>query len=506
MQHTRLVAAFSLVAALVVPGAARALPKLEDAVPMPDEFNNIITIYPDSENTATVKRFWLVPSTARIVRRPNGTLAFGLVHSGVSGFDPDGVNALLNVTVQPYIDEPTVSRAKTLITQRERAAGATDIGFNFVSPTETTCQMLIGGQYYDWSGAGKTVIQGGAVEAGIPFQVKVTQSFDVRCLTQAGGPEAATFGALYTMKFHGIGNRVHFAVTANYKQSLEHFKVAVRGSAWFGLVQANARAEWTKFKDQPFVKLQVFEGTQQEVDQYLDKYGAQKLLNGLMEQLANRTGMFARTVQPSNLPDAPGGGGFLGWGVSVGGGFESVENETDLRYEVDLQFTREHEIAFGMNFATGGDELRQYVKNLTDTNKPFPTSDDFKSRTQQEGQCKLKNLKALKSLLDQGLIDQPTYAELVKDALAKGCFVSYEGVGASPTGPPGGVGSRVTTAELLQFTRMRRRAGHGGPGAEAPGGSKPPPEAPGGSPPAPGSPGSKPPPDAPGAGHERKGG
>lgn len=410
--------AISLTFAL--PGTATALPKLEEPVPLPATFEDIITIYPDNNEP---HYYWVVPSTARFVRKPDGKLSFGLVHSGLSSFDPDGVSALLTVTVQPYIDQATLAKAKTLIAATD--AGAT---FSFVDPIETTCRLLVGGQFVDWDGQSKTVIPGGTVESGIPFQFKTTNSLDVRALSQAGGGDANTIGALFTMKYRGIGKRIHFTLTAKYDQTLTHFKAAVSGSAWFGAVKANVRTEWTDFKDQPFVKLTVLEGTQADVDNYMDKYGAQKLLNTLLEQLANRTGMFTRTVYPTNLPDAPGGGGLFGWGVSVGGGFEKSTSTSDLFYEVDINFTEEREITFGMTFPTSSEDLKPYVKNLTDTLKPFPTSDDYKQIAIQNGKCIKNNLIALKSLFDAGLIPQVDYLDMVKDAIAKGCHVQYSGV------------------------------------------------------------------------------
>src|SRR6185369_3094808 len=68
------------------------LPKLNAPVELPSTFDGVITVYADSENTNQVRRYWLIPSTARIVRRQDGKLAFGLVHSGVSSFDRDGIN------------------------------------------------------------------------------------------------------------------------------------------------------------------------------------------------------------------------------------------------------------------------------------------------------------------------------------------------------------------------------------------------------------------------------
>jgi hypothetical protein len=415
-------------------GALQALPKLEEPVPLPADFTDIVTIYPDN---TVAKAYWIVPSTARIVKKPDGTLSFGLVHSGISSYDPDGLSALLTLTVQPYIDEANLTKAKNLVAMQN--PGAT---FSFISPIETTCRLLVGGQFVDWDGKSKTVIAGGTVEAGIPFQFKTTNNLDVRALSQGGGGDANTIGALFTMKYRGIGKKIHFKVVAKYDQTLTHFKAAVSGSGWFGLVKAKAKSEWTDFKDKPFVTYQVLEGTQEDVDKYMEKYGAQKLLNTLLEQLANRSGMFTKTVQPTNLPDAPGGGGILGWGVSVGGGFEKSTSTSDLEYEVNLNFTEDREISFGMTFPTSSTDLKPYVKNLTDTNKPFPTGEDYKKIAAQNGMCMKDNLKALKSLLDAGLLPQEVYIDMVKDAVTKGCHVKYVGAdaesmgGLSLTGPP----------------------------------------------------------------------
>jgi len=393
---------------------------LDTPVELPADFSGIITIYPDSENTNSIRRYWLIPSTARIVRRQDGKLAFGLQHSGVSDIDPDGINALLNVTMQPYIDETTLNNAKNFITKKATDEGATSVTFNFITPTETTCQILVGGQYIDWSGSNKTIIKGGSIEAGIPFQVKLERSFDVRCLTQAGGEEGSVFGALYTMKFKGVGNRVHFIITANLKETFEHFKAKVSASGWFGLGRASASAEWQKLKTEPFIKLTIISGTEEQIE----KFHAQKIFDEILTQLTNRTGLFARQLKPNGLPDSPGGGGFMGWSFNASAGFELTKEEVDLRVEVDAQFTREQEIVFGMDFPTGGAEMKEgrYVKNLTNTDKPYPTSEDFSQQRIKHEKCLRAKLQTVKELLDQGLIDEELAKVLRLDVVANRCF------------------------------------------------------------------------------------
>lgn len=400
-------------------------PQLNTPVELPANFEGIITIYPDNLNTAEVRRYWLIPSTARIVRNPGGKLAFGLVHSGISSFDPDGINALLNVTVQPYVDDKTLNQAKTLVEKKALDEGAKTVSFNFVSPTETSARLLVGGQFVDMLGKEQTVVKGGSVEAGIPFQVKVTKSFDVRCLAQAGGEEGATFGALYTMKFQGVGNPVKFTITASFEETYKHFAARVKASGWFGLAKADVKTEWQELKKQPFVKLKIDSGTEEDIE----KFHARDLFNKLLDQVTNQTGLFARVLKPSGLPDAPGGGGIFGWGLSVGGGYEAYTDRTDFVVSVDAQYTREQEIAFGMNFPTGGAELKGYVKNITDTTKPWPTSDDFKKQAAQQKQCIQNNVKTLKQWRDDGTISQQLYDELIKDAITKGCHVNLPGGG-----------------------------------------------------------------------------
>src|SRR6516164_2621935 len=114
----------ALSVALFVSGSARALPKLEEPVSLPPDFNGVITIYPDSDNTKETKKFWLVPSTARVVRKPDGKLEYGLVHSGISGLYKDGISAQLTVTLQPWVDDGTLQKAKKLIEATEKANGA----------------------------------------------------------------------------------------------------------------------------------------------------------------------------------------------------------------------------------------------------------------------------------------------------------------------------------------------------------------------------------------------
>lgn len=401
--------------------AANALPMLEEPVPLPASFDGIVTVYPDNHNTTLVQNFWLVPSTARIVRKPDGKLAFGLVHSGVSGFDQDGISALLTTTFQPYVDAQTVNQAKDLISKSVEAQGGKAY-FRYVSPTETEVFFLIGGQYVDWEGKKpQAVIHGGLVEAGIPFQIKVTHSEDVRALSQAGGDDAATMGVQFRMKFDGVRSRCHFLITAKFKETYEHFKAAVSGSGWFGLVRASARVEIQKLLSEDAIKVTLYQCTQEK----FDKYYPVEAVDGLMTQLAARTGAFARTLKANGLPDAPGGGGMWGWSFSAGGGFESYDEQREMSFEYDLNFTESQEITFGMAFPTGGAELKTYVKNITDTNKPFPTSDDFKKQREQHAACRKANVAALDGMLAKGQLTRPQYEKFMEQAVTRGCYVDY---------------------------------------------------------------------------------
>lgn len=423
---TTLFKLFLLIFFFNTPGLA--LPLLDRPYPLPASFEGIITFYPDHENTNTKRSYWMIPSTARIIRNPSGKLAFGLVHSGVSSFDPDGINALLNITIQPYVDDATIQRAKRLIEEADAKEGATS-SFVFIAPTETTARLLIGGQYVDFrKGATDepgtkdvSVVKGGSVEAGIPFQVKIDKSFDVRALTQAGGDNTSTLGVLYSMKYKGIGDRVHVRITAKFTETYEHFKASVRASGWFGLARASASTEWQKLKSEDAVIIKILQGTEAQVDSILPKDIIQKL----MEALVARTGFFARTLKPNGISNAPGGGGLWGWSFSASGGFESTDEQRELIIEIDNQYTRDQEIVFGMSFPSGGDELKSYVKNVTNTDKPYPTSDDFNKILEQHRKCRASNIEALRRLLSERTINQELYDKLIENALTKGCYVDY---------------------------------------------------------------------------------
>src|SRR6185295_1999955 len=103
---------------------------------------------------------------ARIVKAQDGTLAFGLVHSGLTSLDPAGVNALLTLTVQPFVDAATLNRAKALVEEDARKRGAT-ASFSFVNPREMKAWLMVGGHPSDfWKGTGSEATAGGTVEAG----------------------------------------------------------------------------------------------------------------------------------------------------------------------------------------------------------------------------------------------------------------------------------------------------------------------------------------------------
>jgi hypothetical protein len=172
------------------------------------------------------------------------------------------------------------------------------------------------------------------------------------------------------------------------------------------------------------VKLKVIKGKQADVDKYMEKYGAQAILTRLGEQLQQRTGMFSRTIQSANLPDAP-EAGFLGWGLSVGGGYANIKDKSNIEFEYDLQFTREHELEFGASFANGGKQFEQYTKNLTHTNIPFPTSDDYKKRAEEEAKAIERGLKKLKDWRQMDLISEEEYQKLKDELLKQGAFSKF---------------------------------------------------------------------------------
>ena len=159
--------------------------------------------------------------------------------------------------------------------------------------------------------------------------------------------------------------------------------------------------------------------------------------------------MFAKQLQPGGLPDAPGGGGLWGWGVSAGGGFEHYDQNAQLTYAVDAQYTVEEEVSYGMSFPAGGKELETYVKNITDTGKPFPTSDDYKKISAQHKTCRENNITALKKLLSDGTIDQNLYSQLIEKAISKGCSVDYS-VEKIETNLFKALGSKATISSLKQ--------------------------------------------------------
>jgi hypothetical protein len=400
-------------------GKSFALPLLEQPVPLPADFQGVITIYPDSQNTSAIRRYWLVPSTARIVRGSDGKLGFGLHHSGLTSLDPAGVNALLTVTVQPYVDDSTLARAKSLVNDRARSEGATSVTFSFVTPREMKAWLMVGGHPSDfWKGTGSEATQGGTVEAGYVFQVRVSDDFDVRALTQAGADAASTIGARFTMKFDGLTDRCSFSVTAKFKEVYDHYKLVVSGSGWFGLTRATGKVEWQSLKGQNWVHFQSAGCS----DVTIEKYYGMKLVDALLTQLAARTGQFAPQIHPSGLPDAPGGGGIFGWSFNAGGGYEHVDEERDLEYSVNIQDRVTEEIAFGMSFPTASTDLLPYIKNLTDTDKPLPTGADIKKVAVENKACITEKIAFLKGLFDQGSISQAFYQSQVANAVSRGCY------------------------------------------------------------------------------------
>jgi hypothetical protein len=406
---------------LLTAGPASALPLLEQAYPLPASFDGVITIYPDSDNTPTVHRYWLVPNTARIKRKDHSTdLELGFSHGGLTRMETFGIKALLSVTIQPYVDDQTLQSAKKLITDADAKTGASS-SFNYIGPTSTTAYIMVGGHPGDFFGdSAKQTIAGGSVDAGIPFQVLLSDEFDVRTITQRGGDKASLVGARFKMAFDGLTDKCSFTITAHFDQVYEHFKQQVAASGWFGLVGGNEAVEWQNLKSQPWVKF-----TQKACsDETLDRYYGREVLKSFLDQLTSKTGYFAPQLKPNGLPNAPGSPGIFGWSLSVGGGYEQTSETVDLSYSVDVQSRVSREIEFGMSFVVASDELKPYIKNISDTNKPIPTSDDIAAVAAQHEACSIKRQALLDQLYSKGAITQQFYQQQSALVFKNGCVKS----------------------------------------------------------------------------------
>lgn len=409
---------------------AFALPKVDEPVPIGEEFDDVITIYPDSLNQA---RYWLVPSRARIPVT-DGAPAFGLTHSGISDFDVDGVRALLTVTFQPYVDEKALTKAKASVKEWAVKQGRPEPTFSFVTPTETTCEILIGGQRLTWSGKPDALFLGGSIDAGIPFQVAITNQWDVRALAQADGGDTHLFGVLYTMKFDCVRRPVKFTVRAKLSDTLDYVQERVNKSQWWGLSKKSSVKEWQDFRNTAKVELVVESGTEEDVA----KFHAAEILQQFTEAVNNRSGAFARSLPPPGVGAAPtvtGGvsGALAGvWGYRLASGWGTGVGRTEIRQRldvvhevrVDAQFTKQHAIIFGNTFALSEDgPLKNNLKNLTDGKIRFPSSDQFKAYQARIQKAMTDNRVVLATLKAQKKIDDKLYEELMATAIRGGPYV-----------------------------------------------------------------------------------
>ena len=401
-----------VVPALVVgifAATASAMPKIAEPVPLnPENLNALITIYPDDQNP---KQFWLVPNSVRIVER-DGRLRFGLVHSGISGWDPDGIRALVTMTVQPYVDESTLKQARDSIKRN-----VPDATFSFVSPKRTEAYLLIRGTRVLVSGKPDGKAIGGTIDAGLPIQILVNQSFDVRSLAQAAGANrsADVLGVDYEMFIDASVPDVAFEVTADLVAVGDYVAERVSKSSWWGLSRSTSVSDWKDFKEKAGVEVKIIRGTTEA----LEKYHLREIQESLLKQAADRTGMFQRTVPPPDqqLPVVNGGmiiphqwgWAVAGWGTGRGRWEAHTREERKLVYTVDASKTIEHSIEFGTTFDLGeNSRLRDHVKNLTDTNKPWPSSDDFLNYQKEILQKQAENLallNAVKSKLSPEVFD-----------------------------------------------------------------------------------------------------
>lgn len=318
----------------VAPYTASAYPVLDAVQGLPSP--ELITVYPDDANP---NLYYFVPTSVALARDENGTPRLGVQYWGLTAPDPEGAGAALTFSVRPAFDKKLVDSVAEEVKKKNKSA-------TFAFPTLVSSKMdvLINGAFAEKNqDTTDPSVSGGTVDATQAFTIALTK-IGGRAFAQGVAADSDILGARYTYKFLGVEKRLHARITVYNKRVYDHFKVTSSASAWWGMVRSSWSADWQKLVSDGSIVVDILEGGETDTDAYM-----LEVFKTIVNAKVGETGMFAPKLKPGGIAGAPESSNW-GWGFSGGGGWEHLEEKTNVQFEINTQKLGEREFQVGLSF------------------------------------------------------------------------------------------------------------------------------------------------------------
>jgi hypothetical protein len=374
-------------------------------------YPELITVYPDDRDPHL---YYFVPTTVAIQKHDNGSLAFGVQYWGLTGLDPAGSGAALNVTVIPAWDKDKVKAVSDAILKSDPQAK-----FSVPNLIGSSMELIVNSHFVPKNQNTTSPIStiGNTVDATQAFTLELN-NIGARAFSQGVAKDSDVMAARYTYKFRGVGKRLHARVTVYYKRVYDHFKATASASAWYGLVTSSWSVDWQKLTKDGSIKLEILSGGVTGDEDYM----LEVFKNLVNTQIAGE-GMFKPELKPGGV-NTQTGGALMGWGFSASGGWEHLEEDTNQVYEIDRQTLEDREFSTGMSFSSVCAGHPENFVDLTVIGNHCIDQVDFAALAKANDDCVQTKLQRLRTLYDNGLITKAAWEAKSTEALDSPCYSS----------------------------------------------------------------------------------
>lgn len=402
----------SLVSTLLAYSAASAYPVLDAVVGLPHP--ELVTVYPDDRDK---NLYYFVPTSLSFVyeKKPDGSVRprLGVQYWGITGPDVDGAGANLAFSVQPSIDKKMVEEVAAGLTKTNPKA-------RYAYPTLVSSRMdlILNGQFVapNQDRTTPTTTTAGTVDATQGFAIGLSR-IGARAFAQGVAADSDVLAARYTYKFTGVAKRLRAKITVFDKRVYDHFKTGGSSSGWWGMVKTSWAADWQKLTTDGHLKLEILEGGETDTDEYL-----LEVFKVLVNAKVNNEGMFKPELKPGGLAGAPEATKY-GWGFSASAAWEHLEEEHKYSFEINKQKLEDREFTVGLSFNAVCAKYPDSFADLTKVGNKCIDKNAFASTVGEVRACQTSKINYLKSLLDQGLINQALYDKQVEKVFEEPCYL-----------------------------------------------------------------------------------
>lgn len=388
--------------AIIFPGAATALPELDN----PRAFlidGQTLEVVTDSDDA---NAFYFFPQSIELARDQNGDIRFGLQHWGISARDDQGSGGNLTFTVVPTWNKDLVAKAlEQLKAENPNASLAVipivksyfDIIMTSSFATDATYvkpPILFDDYTIKYSSTMKDLgVTLDGVDLNDPTKYVLEsvsggtgvgeQAFTAR-LTQLGGRlsaetpatdigDADFFGVRFRYMVKGVTPRFKAKLSVNWKKTFEHFHARAGGGGWFW--KSSHVVDIQDMKQTGSITLEVLSGAVDDKNETL----IDTIFDTLVNARINGTGMF----QPQLRPAAVGGGGdnpigsIFGWSFNSNSFFQKLTEEVTQDFVIDKQNIQHRAYSLGGSFGMLCTNNRDKFMNLSEPSKSCVTGEDI---------------------------------------------------------------------------------------------------------------------------------